>query len=101
MKREELQKKRQELYSWNWFYQNNLENLAVSRYYKVNKTIINKETNESEVIKVFPNIYDDYNGHYGNSIYYSKRFKDERQASEKCMKDIRLNQIELDKFYNK
>jgi len=100
-KREELQKKRQELYSWNWFYQNNLENLAVSRYLKVNRNIINKETKESETIRVYPNIYDDVNSHMGNSIFYSQRYKEDRIASEKCMKDIRLNQIELDKFYSK
>ncbi len=91
MSREKLQKRRQELYSWNWFYQNNLENLAASRYYKIKRTVTDKITGESKLVMGFPYINDDFNKHMGNSIHYSKRFKEDKISSEKC--DELINKI--------
>jgi hypothetical protein len=96
-----LQKKRQVLSSWNWFYQNSDSNLAVSRYLKVNRTIIDRETGKSKPIKVYPYVTDMWNNHYGNSIDYSKSFTEDREKSSKCINEMHLNQVELDKYYKK
>ena len=97
----ELQKKRQILSSWNWFYQNSESNLAVLRYAKVNRTIVDRETGKSKPIKVYPYVTDMWNNHYGNSIDYSKSFTDDRDKSSKCINEMQVNQAELNKFYNK
>lgn len=94
-----LQKIRQELNSWNWFYQNSENNLAVSRYTKVNRTIVDRDTGKSKPIRVYPYVSDMWNNHYGNSIEYSQSFTEDREKSRQCIKEMQENQIELDKFY--
>jgi hypothetical protein len=94
MNKEELTKKRQELYSWNWFYQNNLTNLAVSRYHKVNKTIIDRETGESKLIKVYPNIYDYLIGKYNLGDANSDiSYKEERNKTGRIFKNLIIKNI--------
>ena len=94
-----LQKNRQVLNSWNWFYQNSDGNLAVSRYIKVSRTIVDRETGKQKPIKVYPYVSDMWNNHYGNSIEYSQSFTEDREKSRQCVKEMQDNQIELDRFY--
>jgi hypothetical protein len=75
---ESLQKNRQILYSWNWFYSNSKSNLMNSRY--DDKSYVG-------------------NG-FGLAIYTSLRFREDKIKSLKLNKEIEQNQLELDKYYN-
>lgn len=101
MTEQELVKKNQILYSWSWFYQNSLSSLAVTRYHKVNKTIIDRDSKQPKVIKVDPNVSDEWNRHYGQAINYSERSKSDKIMLENISKDIKTNQKLLDKLYYK
>ncbi len=82
------QKKLQNLYSWRLFYQNSLSSIAVTRYHKVNKSIIDKDTKQPKVIKVDPNVSDIWNTHYGQAINYSQRHKSDLKQVDKLSKEI-------------
>lgn len=99
MNKAELEKKSQILYSWSFFYQNSLSSLAVSRYHKVNKNIIDKDTKEPKIIKVNPNVSDEWNRHYGQAIDYSQRFKEDKAKAEILSKEIKQNQNLINDFY--
>lgn len=101
MTEQELVKKNQILYSWSWFYQNSLSSLGVTRYHKVNKTIIDKDTKQPKVIKVDPNVSDDWNRHYGQAIQYSDRAKDDRVKLSAISKEIKETQSKLENIIKK
>lgn len=82
-KRQELVKKSQELYSWDWFYLNSESNLQVSRYLKASKLITDKVTGEFKRISIIP------------YLDFSQRFKEDRAAAFKIGLEIRANQEKL------
>ena len=82
MNKAELEKKSQILYSWSFFYQNSLSSLAVSK-----------------IIKVNPNVSDEWNRHYGQAIDYSQRFKEDKEKAEVLSKEIKQNQNLINDFY--
>jgi len=81
--REELQKKRQILYSWSWFYSNSKNNLMYSRY--DDKSYINEG----------------FNNKYGKAIYNSLRFKEDKAKCIKLNNEIEDNQVKLNRFFKK
>lgn len=91
---EELQKKRQILYSWSFFYSNSKNELLNTRYHKVAAS--NKQ-GEMTLHDVFVN--DPWNVHYGRAIDYSQRAKDDRLKVYKVNQEIALNQLEINKYY--
>lgn len=96
MTREELQKKRQILCSWSWFYSNSKNNLIATRYHSMQVIDRNGEQTLSDVL-----ISDAVNKHYYKPIYHSQRFKEDKIAANKISKEIDENQAQLDKFYPK
>ena len=94
--REELQKKRQELCSWSWFYSNSRNNLIASRYHSMQVVGRDGEYSSVDVL-----INDQMNKHYYKPILHSQRFKEDKIAANKISKEIDSTQIELDKFYPK
>lgn len=89
----ELQKQRQILSSWNSFYSNDSISLAAPRYLKISKI-----KNDSE-IKVYPYVEDNSNKHYGSTIQYSNRYKEDRDKVLKLSKELYDNQLLLNKYY--
>lgn len=80
-----LQKERQNLYSWNWFYMNSKENLFATRYHKSN--II--KNNEEMSVDVYVN--DSLNSNYGKVVSYSQRAKEDREKVAKLNIEIQEN----------
>ena len=94
MTREELQKKRQILCSWSWFYSNSKANLIATRYHSMQ--VVGKD-GEYTLVDVL--ISDQANKHYYKPIFHSQRFKEDRIASDKISLEINKKQLELNKFY--
>ena len=96
MTREELQKKRQILCSWSWFYSNSKANLIATRYHSMQ--VVGKDGEYSSIDVL---ISDQMNKHYYKPILHSQRFKEDRIASNKISLLIDETQVQLDKFYPK
>lgn len=115
MTAEEMQKKRQELYSWSWFYKNSIKNLVVSRYPGTIKEVQDKNSQlgESRTVLVPPFVNDMWNNHYnhyydesGNkrtcsTIVYSQRFEQDKQMIDKVSREIDALQLQLNKHFKK
>lgn len=86
-KRQALIKKNQELYSWNWFYLNSVDNLQLSRYPKMAKLITDRVTGEMKKVSIIP------------YLDFSKRFKEDREKAFKIGVEIKANQDKLNKLY--
>ena len=83
-------KHKQNLFSWNWFYQNSLNNLFVTRYHKTTN-------NKGEIIDVF--MSNSMNVKDNKAIYYSQRVKQDRIHSSKINKEIEDIQKEQEKYH--
>jgi len=84
-KKSKLSKRRQELYSWNWFYMNSKESLYATRYHQIEVM----KDGEKFIDGVYIN--DNLNSHYGKAIYYSQRYKDDRDKIAKVNLEIEKN----------
>lgn len=86
MRKAELIKKNQELYSWNWFYTNSNEMLMITRY-----PILKKEKFNNDGTKRYTLV--------SPYIEYSKRFKEDREKAKQCQLQIDKNQQELNVLF--
>ena len=85
-KRQKLIKENQELYSWYWFYLNSEANLQYSRYTKMSKEIVDKDTKQNKMVTTIP------------YIDFSVRYKQDREKANKMYPKIRENQREIDRL---
>lgn len=76
----------QRLYAWYWFYVNSETNLQYSRYPRVSKEIMDRDTKEVKIINKIP--YQEF----------SKRFKEDKDKAFKINLLIRKNQLRIDEL---
>ncbi len=84
----QLKKANQILYSWNWFYTNNNEQLMASRY---PKNTIQRRNSDGSYRSIVTMPY----------IEYSLRYKEDREKAKQCWSLINQNQIEINKLTKK